>query len=78
MILIVFGSMRVGEVLALRWNRISPDRISIVERVYDGEFDDVKTDSGERDVPFNNAGAITSAFRHTWELADIDGRGERI
>jgi len=65
--LIVFGSMRVGEVLALRWKRISSDRISIVERVYDGEFDDVKTDAGERDIPFDTAGAIASALRQTWE-----------
>jgi integrase len=76
--LIVFGSMRVGEALALRWNRISPDRISIVERVYDGEFDDVKTDSGERDVPFDNAGAITSAFRQTWERSKFRGRDDLV
>jgi integrase len=65
--LIVFRSMRVGEVLALRWKRISPDRISIRERVYDGEFDDVKTDAGERDVPLDTAGAIVSALRYRWE-----------
>ena len=45
--LIVFGSMRVGEVLAIRWKRTSADRIQIIERVYDGEFDDVKTEAGE-------------------------------
>lgn len=71
--LIVFGSMRVGEVLALRWKRVLPDRISIVERVYDGEFDDVKTDAGERDVPFDNAGAIVSAHRQTWERSKFRG-----
>ena len=71
--LIVFGSMRVGEVLALRWKRVSYDRISIVERVYDGEFDDVKTDAGERDVPFDTAGAIASALRQTWERAKFRG-----
>ncbi len=71
--LIVFGSMRVGEVLALRWKRISSDRISIVERVYDGEFDDVKTDAGERDIPFDTAGAIASALRQTWERSKFRG-----
>src|SRR5581483_10431333 len=44
--LIVFASLRVGEVLALRWKRVLNDRLVIAERVYDGEFDDVKTDAG--------------------------------
>jgi hypothetical protein len=46
--LIVFGSLRIGEVLALCWRHIHADRINIEERVYEGEFDDVKTDTGER------------------------------
>lgn len=50
---IVFGSMRVGERLAIRWKRTPADRIQIVERVYDGEIDDVKTEAGEREVPFD-------------------------
>ena len=65
--LIVFGSMRVGEVLALRWKRISADRIQVVERVYDREFDDVKTDAGERELPFDSFGAIAAAVRRTWD-----------
>ncbi len=65
-ILIVFASMRVGEVLALRWKRILPDRIQVVERVYDGEFDDVKTDAGEREVPFDDYGLIKSALHRMW------------
>jgi integrase len=49
--LIVFASMRPGEVLALWWKNILPDRIFVEERVYDDEFDDVKTDAGKREVP---------------------------
>lgn len=55
--------MRVGEVLALRWRRTSADRIQIIERVYDGEIDDVKTQAGEREVPFDSVGAIAVALR---------------
>src|SRR5260370_13607874 len=36
--LMVVGSLRVGEIAALRWERIRPDRIKIVERFYEGEF----------------------------------------
>jgi integrase len=72
-VLIVFGSMRVGEALALRWKRIHPDRISIVERVYDGEFDDVKTDAGERDVPLDSTGMMAAALRQTWEHSTFHG-----
>ena len=71
--LIVFGSMRVGEVLALRWKRTSADRIQIIERVYDGEFDDVKTEAGEREVPFDGFGAIAGALRQTWERSKFHG-----
>lgn len=66
-VMIVFGSIRVGEVLALRWKCVSSDRISIVERVYDGEFDDVKTDAGQRDVPLDDTGLMAAALRQAWE-----------
>ncbi len=42
----VVGAPRIGEVTALRWGRIHSDRIEIVERFYEGEFDDTKTDAG--------------------------------
>ncbi len=51
----VNGSLRFGEVAALRWKRVLNDRIEIRERFYEGEFDDTKTDSGDRDVPLNTA-----------------------
>jgi len=43
--LIVVGSLRVGEAVALRWGRVLSDRIEIVERFYAGEFDDAKTEA---------------------------------
>jgi len=61
--LIVFASLRVGEVLELRWKRVKSDRLLIVERVYDGEFDDVKTDAGHREVPFDQRGVIAEVLR---------------
>jgi hypothetical protein len=39
LVLIVFASMRPGEVLALRWKGCLPDRVVVDERVYDDEFD---------------------------------------
>jgi integrase len=67
LILMVFASMRVGEVLALRWKDILPDRIIIDERVYDDEFDDVKSEAGEREVPFDKHGVILGAIQFMWE-----------
>jgi len=64
--LIVFASMRPGEALALRWKDILRDRIVVDERVYDDEFDDVKTDAGKREVPFDKHGVILAAIRRLW------------
>jgi len=64
--LIVFASMRPGEVLALRWKNVLPDRIVVDERVYDDEFDDVKTDAGKREVPFDRHGAILATLQGMW------------
>jgi integrase len=59
--------MRVGEVLALRWKDVFRDRIVVDERVYDDEFDDVKTDAGHREVPFDRHGVILGALRTMWD-----------
>jgi integrase len=67
LMLIVFASMRPGEVLALRWKDILSDRIIVDERVYDDEFDEVKTDAGEREVPFDRYGFILNALKRMWE-----------
>jgi integrase len=64
--LIVFGSMRVGEVLALRWRSIFKSAIHVDERLYDGEFDDVKTDAGNRYIPFDSRGLIDGALNRAW------------
>jgi len=68
-VLIVFGSLRIGEVLALRWRHLQTDRINIEERVYEGEFDDVKTDAGERQVPFDKCGLMMSALIGRWNAS---------
>jgi site-specific recombinase XerC len=54
--------------LALRWRRIHADRI-VEERVYEGEFDDVKTDAGEREVPFDKRGLTKSALIGRWNAS---------
>jgi integrase len=66
-IFIVFASMRPGEVLALRWKDMLRDRIVVDERVYDNEFDDVKTDAGQREVPYDKHGVILRAVRTMWD-----------
>jgi integrase len=67
LIFMVFASMRVGEALALRWKDVFPDRILVDERVYDGEFDDVKTEAGEREVPFDRHGVVLEAVKVLWD-----------
>ncbi len=65
--LIVFGSMRVGEALALRWNDILEDCIVIDERLYDGDLDDPKTLHGNREVPFDSHGVMKAALGGIWK-----------
>jgi integrase len=60
--LMVVGSLRIGEVIALRWARIHRDRIEIVERFYEGEFDDTKTDAGQRSIPLDSHGILRSVL----------------
>ena len=67
MILIVFGSMRVGEALALRWNDILEDAVVIDERLYDGDLADPKTLHGNREVPFDGSGVMKGALTRIWE-----------
>jgi hypothetical protein len=54
--------LRIGEVTALRWERIHSDRIEIVERFYQGEFDDTKTDSGRRSIPLDSNGILRAVL----------------
>jgi len=46
----------------MRWKRVRADRLLVVERLYDGEFDDVKTEAGHREVPFDHRGMISAAL----------------
>ena len=61
------GSLRIGEVAALRWERIHPDRIEIVERFYEGEFDDTKTDAGRRSIPLDSHGILRTVLDAAWQ-----------
>jgi len=65
--LMVVGSLRIGEVTALRWERIHEDRIEIVERFYEGEFDDTKTDAGRRSIPLDSHGILRAVLDTTWQ-----------
>ena len=64
--LVVFASMRPGEALTLRWKDILRDRIVVDERVYDDEFDDVKTEGGKREVPLDKHLGILGAVQRMW------------
>jgi hypothetical protein len=55
--------------LALRWRHIHADRITVEDRVYEGEFDDVKTDAGEREVPFDKRGLMMRAVIGRWKAS---------
>lgn len=76
--LIVFGSLRIGEVLALRWRHIEADRITVEERLYEGEFDDVKTDAGERKVPFDKRGLMKGALVGRWNASKHRQRDDLV
>jgi integrase len=65
--LMIVGSLRIGEVAALRWGRIHPDRVEVVERFYEGEFDDTKTDAGRRSIPLDSFGILRSVLDATWQ-----------
>jgi integrase len=65
--LVIVGSLRIGEVAALRWGRIHPDRIEVVERFYEGEFDDTKTDAGRRSIPLDSFGILRAVLDAAWQ-----------
>ena len=51
----IFSGLRRGEILALRWSGIDPDRevLHVREAVYDGHVDTPKTEKGVRVVPLS-------------------------
>jgi hypothetical protein len=74
--LMLVGSLRIGEVAALRWERIHPDRIEIVERFYEGEFDDTKTDAGRRSIPLDSFGILRGVLDAVWQRSKHRNSGE--
>jgi hypothetical protein len=59
---VVVGSLRIGGVVALRWERIRPDRIEITERFHEGEFNDTKTDAGRQSIALDSFGTLRGVF----------------
>ena len=76
--LMVVGSLRVGEIAALRWERVHPDRIEIVERFYEGEFDDTKTDAGRRSIPLDSHGILRSVLDAAWQQSRHRNPGDLV
>jgi integrase len=76
--LMVVGSLRIGEVAALRWERIHPDRIEIVERFYEGEFDDTKTDAGRRSIPLDSFGILRGVLDIAWQRSKHRNPGDLV
>ncbi len=76
--LVVVGSLRIGEVAALRWERIHPDRIEVVERFYEGEFDDTKTDAGRRSVPLDSFGILRGVLDAAWQRSQDRNPGSLV
>ena len=76
--LMIVGSLRVGEIAALRWERIHPDRIEIVERFYEGEFDDTKTDAGRRSIPLDSHGILRGVLDAAWQRSKHRNPGDLV
>src|SRR5437588_9595012 len=76
--LMIVGSLRIGEVAALRWERIHPDRIDVVERFYEGEFDDTKTDAGRRSIPLDSFGILRGVLESAWQRSKCRNPGDLV
>jgi integrase len=76
--LIVVGSLRIGEVAALRWERIHPDRIEVFERFYEGEFNDTKTDAGHRSIPLDSFGILRRVLESAWQRSKLRNPGDLV
>jgi integrase len=58
--------MRIGEILALRWNDILRDRIVVDERLWEGDLDVPKSIIGMREIPFDRRGVVQEAVTRMW------------
>jgi integrase len=76
--LMVVGSLRIGEAAALRWERIHSDRIEVVERFYEGEFDDTKTDAGRRSIPLDSFGILRGVLDSAWQRSKHRNPGDLV
>ena len=76
--LMVIGSLRIGEAVALRWGKVLPDRIEVSERFYAGEFDDTKTDAGHRSIPLDSFGILRGVLDRAWARSKHQGPEDLI
>jgi hypothetical protein len=56
----------------------APDRIEVVERIYEGEFDDPKTDAGRRSIPLNSFGILRGVLEAAWQQSRRRNPGELV
>ena len=80
--LLVFTGLRIGELLALRWRNVDLERgvLRVTQSVYDGHFDEPKSQRSRRSVPLGaksmRFSRIASEFAGTptiWRLARARG-----
>jgi hypothetical protein len=60
------------------WERIHPDRIEIVKRFYEGEFDDTKTDPGRRSIPLDSHGILWGVLDAAWQRSKHRNPGDLV
>lgn len=56
----------------------SPDRINVVERFYEGQFDDTKTDAGRRSIPLDSFGILQSVLESAWQRSKHRNPGDLV
>lgn len=56
----------------------SPDRIEVVERFYEGEFDDTKTDAGRRSIPLDSFGILRGVLDAAWHRSKHRNPGDLV
>jgi len=54
------------------------DRIDVVERFYEGKFDDTKTDAGRPSIPLDSFGILRSVLESAWQRSKCRNPGDLI
>jgi len=76
-LLVMMTSMRVCEILALRWRRVDlrTGTLRISERFYRGDFSSVKTKKSDRDLPL---GSVALETLKNWRLKHKGGPDDLV